>query len=66
MLRRSGLIGLGLGSFVCKNGGMGTGRTAGAKSIVESGVIWQGHSFVMGQSGEPKVEAPFLFVTHFV
>ena len=46
MLRRSGLIGLGLGSLVCKNGGMGTGRTAGAKSIVESGVIWQGHSLL--------------------
>ena len=34
---------------------MGTGRTAGAKSIVESGVIWQLHSFVMGHSGEPKM-----------
>ena len=48
MLRRSGLIGLGLGSLDCKHGGMGTGRTAGAKSIVvvESGVIWQGHSLL--------------------
>ena len=65
MLRRSGLIGLGLGSLDCKHGGMGTGRTAGAKSIVEGGVIWQGHS-LFGQSRESKVKAPFLFVTHFV
>ena len=60
MLRRSGLIGLGLGSLDCKHGGMGTGRAAGAKSIVESGVIWQGHSFVMGQSGEPKLRPLFV------
>jgi len=29
VLRRSGLLGLGLGSLDFKNGGMGTGRTAG-------------------------------------
>ena len=61
MLRRSGLIGLGLGSLVCKNGGMGTGRTAGAKSIVESGVIWQGHSLLWVNPESQKL-GPLFFL----
>ena len=61
MLRRSGLLGLGLGSLDFKHGGMGTGRTAGAKSIVESGVIWQGHSLLWVNPESQKL-GPLFFL----